>query len=126
MVGAPRPSTDSVLNCFISQGWIFCVDLKLFTNALFEYYVDHLHSKFTTPPLDSDEPAEELSAEALSERQEDLWTLDYISRHGHSVNKAVDRDASGWIRISKVNAFTNSIPEGWSLPQWLAYVAIGT
>jgi hypothetical protein len=55
----------------------------------------------------------------------DAWTLDPIARYKERIISAIDCDGSGFIRISEINAFTDQMPEGWSLPQWCAYAALG-
>jgi hypothetical protein len=52
--------------------------------------------------------------------------LKYILDYGQQIANAIDRDASGFIRISEANAFTKAIPNGWSLPQWYAYNVAGS
>lgn len=32
--------------------------------------------------------------------------------------EAIDEDYSGFVRIAEINAFTDAIPEGWTLLQW--------
>ena len=54
------------------------------------------------------------------------WTLEPIAMYGERISRVIDRDESGFIRISEVNAFTDRMPAGWSLPQWCAYAAVGT
>lgn len=46
--------------------------------------------------------------------------------YGDRISHVIDRDESGFIRISEVNAFTDRMPAGWSLPEWCAYAAVGT
>ncbi|KIM37236.1 hypothetical protein M413DRAFT_448725 [Hebeloma cylindrosporum] len=103
------------------MSWIFCVDNKLFTSALFEYYLDHF-SASRRITLNSNP---EVSEEQKNASNSDEWTLEYIAAHGQQIAIAVDRDNSGFIRISEANAFTKKIPNGWSLPQWCAYTVAG-
>ena len=121
--GECEPSFPLVSSLRAPQGWIFCVENHHFTVALYEYYLDHFNSKFEMPPPGSEEEPRELTTEELSARQRDMWTLEYLS--ANSINEAVDTDRSGLVRISEVNIFTSQVPQGWSLPQWCAYVAIG-
>lgn len=44
----------------------------------------------------------------------DYLTMPYVS----SIIQAFDDDASGFVRISEVNDFCESIPQGWTLLQW--------
>lgn len=55
----------------------------------------------------------------------DAWTLEPMAMYGERISLSIDRDDSGFIRISEANTFTDRMPEGWSLPQWCAYAAIG-
>ncbi|KAL0577439.1 hypothetical protein V5O48_004549 [Marasmius crinis-equi] len=57
---------------------------------------------------------------------EDRWSLQYIRlRLVQPLIEALDDDGSSYITVNEVNAFTNSRPEGWSLPRWIAYWTIG-
>ncbi|KJA23767.1 hypothetical protein HYPSUDRAFT_66143 [Hypholoma sublateritium FD-334 SS-4] len=125
------------------MNWIFCVDNKLFTSALFEYYLDHFSSLRHVPNEITGEfehkigPSEE--GEHVGENMTkvtflsrlgvlnhvDAWTLEPMAIYGERVSLSIDRDDSGFIRISEANTFTDRMPEGWSLPQWCAYAAIG-
>lgn len=96
------------------QNWIFCVDGKEFSMALYEYYLDYYSA-----------PAKRLDEDGVDARYQDKWTLDYLSVFGEEICKAVDTDGSGYIRISEVNAFTDQIPIGWTFPQWCVYQALG-
>ena len=73
--------------------------------------------------LDSDS---ETNKERRNSSKADDWTLDYINNYGPKLTIAIDRDNSGFIRISEANTFTNKIPNGWSLPQWCAYTVAGS
>jgi len=106
----------------MNQSWIFCVDNKLFSSALYEYYLD-LFSASRIKTLESDS---EVNKEGQNSSKADAWTLDYINNYGQRIALAIDRDWSGFIRISEANAFTNRIPKGWSLPQWCAYTVAGS
>ncbi|TFK23223.1 hypothetical protein FA15DRAFT_705679 [Coprinopsis marcescibilis] len=111
------------------MNWIFCVKNKLFAIALYEYYLDHFHSQaspLTAPTIENmDGGPFSGNSEMLQKRREDIWTLEYLANYGKEISVAVDKDQSGFIRISEVNAFTKQIPMGWSLPTWCAYVAVG-
>jgi len=74
-----------------------------------------------TPDLDS-----EANKERQNSSNADDWTLDYINNYGPKITMAIDRDNSGFIRISEANTFTSKIPNGWSLPQWCAYTIAGS
>ncbi|KAI8975832.1 hypothetical protein BD414DRAFT_497057 [Trametes punicea] len=58
--------------------------------------------------------------------REDQWALEWINiSRLQAIAEAFDDDASGFITIAEVNQFTSTRPQGWSLPHWLAYWAIG-
>jgi hypothetical protein len=81
--------------------------------ALHEYYLDRFSEKL-------------VDGQAANKPQdEDQWTLDYFGSYGQEICQAVDRDLSGYIRISEVNVFTDDIPEGWTFPQWCVYQGVG-
>jgi len=106
----------------LNQSWIFCVDNKLFSGALYEYYLDFFRaSRIST--LDSNSEA---NKERRNSSKADAWTLDYFANYGYKIALAIDRDNSGFVRISEANAFTDGIPNGWSLPQWCAYTVAGS
>jgi hypothetical protein len=73
--------------------------------------------------LDSDSEA---NKERLNSSKADDWTLAYFAYYGQKITLAIDQDNSGFVRISEANAFTNKIPNGWSLPQWCAYTVAGS
>ncbi|KAI0708178.1 hypothetical protein C8T65DRAFT_211601 [Cerioporus squamosus] len=57
---------------------------------------------------------------------QDEWALEYISlTRLQAISEAIDDDASGFVTIAEVNQFTTSRPKEWSLPQWIAYWAVG-
>ena len=107
---------------FLIQSWIFCVDNKVFSGALYEYYLDFF-SPSRIKTLNSDSEA---NKEPQNSSKADAWTLDYINYSGQKIVLAIDRDGSGFVRISEANTFTNGIPKGWSLPQWCAYNVAGS
>ncbi|KAJ7777866.1 hypothetical protein DFH07DRAFT_796416 [Mycena maculata] len=56
----------------------------------------------------------------------DEWALEYFNIvRLQPISEAFDDDASGFVTVSETNAFTTERPLGWSLPQWIAYWAIG-
>ncbi|KAG8730980.1 hypothetical protein FRC11_005410, partial [Ceratobasidium sp. 423] len=57
----------------------------------------------------------------------DVWTLNYLSRviFYPSIGDAIDEDSSGYVSLHELNHFFDSRPQGWSIPQWLAYWAAG-
>ena len=81
---------------------------------------------------------------AVASSRADEWALVYLSViRMQAISEAFDDDASGFVTVSEVNAFTTSRPLGWryafhllltvhmfivvgiSLPHWIAYWAIG-
>ncbi|GJE85201.1 hypothetical protein PsYK624_012790 [Phanerochaete sordida] len=63
---------------------------------------------------------------AVGVRPEDRWTLDYITiLRIQPLLEAFDDDASSFVTVSEVNAFTQARPRDWSLPHWMAYWTIG-
>ncbi|KAF9530406.1 hypothetical protein CPB83DRAFT_179823 [Crepidotus variabilis] len=56
----------------------------------------------------------------------DLWCLQYINvQFAQPLIEALDENGSSFVTVNEANAFTTSCPEGWSLPRWIAYWAIG-
>ncbi|KAK7027265.1 hypothetical protein VNI00_015354 [Paramarasmius palmivorus] len=59
----------------------------------------------------------------------DRWTLQYITvlhlQRLKPLMEAIDDDASSFVTIAEVNAFTTARPLGWSLPHWMAYWTYG-
>jgi len=107
----------------------------MFSLALLEYYFDKVSSfERNQPEQDSGTPNPQATRTISSQNEvqrlrhvqhPDSWTLEYISAHGARIAAAIDIDNSGFIRISEANTFTEQIPQGWNLPQWCAYNAIG-
>ena len=98
-----------VLTPFLNQSWIFCIDNKLFTSALFEYYLD----PFSASPMISLNSDPEANKEQRNSSKAGAWTLEYIPAHGQQIAIAINGGNSGFIRISEANfAFTNRIPNG--------------
>ncbi|THU91631.1 hypothetical protein K435DRAFT_860160 [Dendrothele bispora CBS 962.96] len=59
-------------------------------------------------------------------RRKDIWALTYINvSRVQPILEAVDDDGTGFISIKEVNDFTESRPDKWSLPVWLAYWSQG-
>ncbi|KAF8320530.1 uncharacterized protein EI90DRAFT_2598279 [Cantharellus anzutake] len=85
----------------------------------------------TLSPIDADLPpphSEHLlpSTDSIEVILQDKWCLKYLSfPYANAIMEAFDDDSSGYIRISEVNDFCDSIPEGWTLLQWIAYWARG-
>ena len=71
-------SLDS-LTPFLNQSWIFCVDNKVFSSALFEYYLDIFNSASQINTLDSDAKA---NKERWNSSKVNNWMLHYIVHYG--------------------------------------------
>ena len=57
-------------------------------------------------------------------RQEDEWTLEYINvTRLQPIIEAFDDDASGFITVAEVNAFTKARPDDWRSVR-LVYIRI--
>ncbi|KAF8869522.1 hypothetical protein BD779DRAFT_1479771 [Infundibulicybe gibba] len=95
------------------QGWAFCVENQQFSQALCEYFSDRL-----SPPSFG---GKHVPRAPLN----DAWALQCLSTHAHQISNIIDSDGSGYIRISEANVFTAKMPDGWSLPQWCCYTALG-
>ena len=67
-----------------------------------------------------------LTPEVIESTMADEWCLQYFNvSYAHPIQEAFDDDSSGYVRISEANDFCDSIPEGFSLLQWIAYWARG-
>ncbi|KAI0767749.1 hypothetical protein C8Q74DRAFT_1318273 [Fomes fomentarius] len=99
--------------------WPGHVKARHFVLALRDYYYQEME-KNKRARCDG----EEVRATRLN--FEDEWALEYIYINRiQAIAEAFDDDGSGFITIAEVNEFTCSRPKSWSLPQWLAYWAIG-
>ena len=109
------------------QSWIFCVENKFFSSALFEYFRDRVsaskndRNEVATVPTGKPD-----GTTSTVQKLDDGWTMEYIANFGNRITTAIDCDNSGFIRISEANTFTEQIPQGWTLPQWCAYTAAGS
>ncbi|KAF8894834.1 hypothetical protein BD779DRAFT_1797749 [Infundibulicybe gibba] len=104
-----RLRNENLRQLWKEMSWAFCVENQQFAQALCEYFVDF----FSSP------------ARGAPTLRNDLWTLQYFSTHAREISNAIDSDKSGFIRISEANAFASKTPDGWSLPQWCCYAALG-
>ncbi|KAK0501865.1 hypothetical protein EDD18DRAFT_1101575 [Armillaria luteobubalina] len=107
--------------------------------ALHDYFTDRLKaptrnssptSILSPPVFETGSPIKSpISPGHFSHRvKTDQWTLAYLNiSHLQPILEAVDDDATGFITIKEINTFTNikSRPQGWTLPQWMAYWAKG-
>ncbi|KDR67823.1 hypothetical protein GALMADRAFT_129997 [Galerina marginata CBS 339.88] len=117
------------------MGWKGSVKARHFVLALHDYYTDKL-SKVTseTPTVDrgslasipSPRPPPRGAINAVFKRQDDKWALAYINAaYVQPILEAVDDDGTGFVSVKEVNTFVASRPDGWSLPHWIAYWAVG-
>ncbi|THU88449.1 hypothetical protein K435DRAFT_917088 [Dendrothele bispora CBS 962.96] len=68
----------------------------------------------------------ETTAVTVARQRQDTWALAYINiTRVQPILEAIDDDGTGFISIKEVNDFTDSRPEGWTLPVWLAYWSQG-
>jgi len=109
------------------QSWIFCVENKFFSSALFEYFRDRISASKNDANEVATVPTDKLDGTSSTvQKLDDGWTLEYIANFGNQITAAIDCDNSGFVRISEANTFTRQIPQGWTLPQWCAYTAAGS
>ncbi|KAF9557975.1 hypothetical protein CPC08DRAFT_710010 [Agrocybe pediades] len=121
------------------MGWKASVKARHFVMGLHDYYSD-VYSKVRTSsdPMTADLSSPLVSPQLpsiMSPGQEvvqyqpqsnDKWALAYINAtYTQPILEAVDDDGTGVISIKEVNVFVTSRPEGWSLPHWIAYWAVG-
>ncbi|KAL1937671.1 hypothetical protein VTO73DRAFT_12946 [Trametes versicolor] len=107
-------------NIWREMRWRGNVKARHFVLALRDYCLERLDKikKNEQTFIDCDRPTN------IDEHDE--WTLDYISvTRLQAIIEAFDDDASGFITVGEVNAFTASKPQDWSLLHWMAYWAIG-
>ncbi|RPD59328.1 hypothetical protein L226DRAFT_314748 [Lentinus tigrinus ALCF2SS1-7] len=101
--------------------WRGNVKGRYFVLALRDYFREHFDKikrrKSNATPMVK-------STRHISE--EDEWALEYINvTRLQPIIEAFDDDASGFITVAEVNAFTKARPDNWSLLHWLAYLAVG-
>ncbi|EJD40227.1 hypothetical protein AURDEDRAFT_170608 [Auricularia subglabra TFB-10046 SS5] len=57
---------------------------------------------------------------------DDRWALRYVTLSClRPIVEALDHDASGWVKVRDVNAFTTSRPRGYSVLKWVSFWAVG-
>ncbi|KAJ7757035.1 hypothetical protein B0H16DRAFT_1721499 [Mycena metata] len=101
------------------MGWRGSVKARHFVMALRDYFQeDH--------PKHADGDHDEHDHPTIVIDKEDEWALEYISvLRLQAISEAWDDDASGFVTVAEVNAFTTARPLDWSLPRWIAYWAVG-
>ncbi|KAG1738408.1 uncharacterized protein EDB91DRAFT_1138627 [Suillus paluster] len=127
--------------------WSTSVKTLYFIAELYDYYVDRFaRIRHDAPPaqaisggsslvlrVPSPTPTVSVTSDSEGEDHElpivnlaDKWCLKYLTAfYVPSLSEGFDGDANGLVSIREVNAFTSTIPSGWSLPQALAYWAAG-
>ncbi|KIJ42134.1 hypothetical protein M422DRAFT_254828 [Sphaerobolus stellatus SS14] len=125
-------SYSRILNEDVQAVW---KEMKWGGNVKARHFVLALHDYFTEKwGLDvPEQPKEALTFKyplrafrPAKKGETDEWALGYLDPANlQTLSEAFDADASGFITIKEVNEFTGSMPEGWSLPHWIAYWAIG-
>jgi len=129
------------------ENWRSSVKARHFVFALHDYYIDRLtnphiagvfhHAEDKLSALGSvphtptfsqagtDIDVDEISSR-LEEIERDAWCLPFLSvSFAPAILEAIDDDSSSFVKIKEANSFSSSRPYGWSLPQWMAYWAIG-
>ncbi|KAJ7657383.1 hypothetical protein DFH06DRAFT_1131873 [Mycena polygramma] len=144
--------TDKIMRqVWKDQGWRGSVKTRSLVLALRDYMVEraaHAESGSLTAspasPVVQERDDVQDPETAMGVPLPDEWILDYlqvkrlrclqrrISSFGVCVDdllvdylEVLDPDASGFSTIAEVNAFTESRQDGWSLPRWISYWAIG-
>ncbi|KAJ7689549.1 hypothetical protein B0H17DRAFT_633894 [Mycena rosella] len=117
------------------QGWRGSAKTRTVVLALRDYLVEraeHADLNLRPPPPSSaslstpdDEDAQDPET-AMGVPLPDSWMLQYLQvKRLRNLQQVLDPDTSGFSTISEVNTFTQSRHEGWSLPRWISYWAIG-
>ncbi|KAF9807161.1 hypothetical protein IEO21_08361 [Rhodonia placenta] len=98
------------------MGWRGSVKARHFVLALRDYEQERREEKLR----------KEATFQVAPTFDPDAWAFDWITvKRLQAITEALDDDASGFITVTEANNFTSSRPVNWSLPQWLAYWAIG-
>ncbi|KAF9557963.1 hypothetical protein CPC08DRAFT_736574 [Agrocybe pediades] len=121
------------------MAWKGSVKARHFVLNLHDFYTDKLINMTSdstsqdggspvnvASPIRSPRHPPRSASSGMFRRQDDRWALSYINAtYVQPILEAIDDDATGFISIKEVNTFVSSRPEGWSLPQWIAYWAVG-
>ncbi|KAF8149382.1 hypothetical protein B0H34DRAFT_785385 [Crassisporium funariophilum] len=117
------------------MGWKGSVKARHFVLALHDHYTDKLSKAGSsdTPTVDRGSQASlpsprppRSTTSLFFKRLDDRWALAYINAaYVQPILEAVDDDGTGFVSIKEVNTFVATRPDGWSLPQWIAYWAVG-
>ncbi|KAF8522036.1 hypothetical protein JB92DRAFT_3110822 [Gautieria morchelliformis] len=104
------------------MNWRVSVKTRHFTVTLHDHYLHDL-TVSRARSLDGETPVtpSQASAPVIIDAA-DRWCLPYLGiRYLPSISEAFDDDGSGFIKVSEVNAFTDGMPQEWSLLRWIAY-----
>ncbi|KAF9526891.1 hypothetical protein CPB83DRAFT_769552 [Crepidotus variabilis] len=120
------------------MGWKGSVKARHFVLALHDYYTDKLSSTSSdlpvfdsstlpSPPSSRASPVKSPNTATFRRQSsDDKWALSYINAaYVQPILEAVDDDGTGFVSVKEVNTFVASRPDGWSLPTWIAYWAVG-
>ncbi|VDC07696.1 unnamed protein product [Peniophora sp. CBMAI 1063] len=103
-----RLANEDIRQLWKDMGWRGTVDTRLLVVTLRDRYTE----KSILHQLDTD----------------DEWALGCIDmKNVQPIVEAIDEDASGFLTIGELNAFTESPgkPKDWTLLTWIAYWAVG-
>ncbi|KAE9402429.1 hypothetical protein BT96DRAFT_855748 [Gymnopus androsaceus JB14] len=127
-----RVHNPDIRELWRQMNWRYSVRCRDFVKALQEFYFDrfstyihHDESNFTTS---TDDPDGSFDGQliAVERIEDDEWCLQYLAaKYERQILEVFDSDNSGFIRISEVNDFTKTLPEGWTMLQALSYCAQG-
>ncbi|KAK0244015.1 hypothetical protein EDD85DRAFT_759720 [Armillaria nabsnona] len=102
---------DDFKELWRSMAWKRNVKARYLVLALYDHLVEKLGGVGT-------------SGRASDEN--DLWALSYFNgAHVQPLLEAIDDDATGFITTREINTFIESVPEHWTILQWIAYWAEG-
>ncbi|KAF7292835.1 VPS13 domain-containing protein [Mycena indigotica] len=112
------------------MGWKGSVKTRHFVMALRDHFQeDHKNQNTLNLPqrvAEETEDGKPKSEVVPPLAQEDEWTLEFINVvRLQAISEAFDDDASGFVTIAEVNAFTTARPLDWSLARWIAYWSVG-
>ncbi|KAI0249341.1 hypothetical protein BJV78DRAFT_1347821 [Lactifluus subvellereus] len=109
----------SIHEIWKEMGWRGHVKARHFVLALRDYYLEKLASETSAVRGLS-------TATANDSQNPDAWAIKSIDvMRLQPILEAFNDDASGFITITEMNHFTSSRPVDWSLPEWVAFWAIG-
>ncbi|KAG6915736.1 hypothetical protein DXG01_010066 [Tephrocybe rancida] len=119
------------------MGWKSTVKARHFVLALRDFYLSELRvtrkeadqtspSQVQTAQLPSPASTPESSDVSVSSVGSDTWATAYVNvSYLQAISEAIDDDGSGFVNIREVNDFTTLRPQGWTVPQWVAFWAVG-